>query len=171
MIVKAANEAQRAADLIRDTMPTQQAQPVEETEEEAPAQPAPVAGKPEPKKAAKKSNKPAKPDALHSNVYYSLCLRREEGKTATKVFVPQKDARKLENKYGLDLFTLKKEIIEGRTGLQICCKGDLDNFMQRYGKEFESRVAKVIALEGLSPRYTRPNETKAEVFPKEANAA
>lgn len=173
MIVKAANEAQRAADYIRDVTPAQAAKPADETEAEAPAQSAPDSPEevtPATKKPAKKTTKKtAIPE--HSNVYYSLCLRREADKPMTKVFVAQKNARKLENKYGLDLFTLKSQIIEARTGLMICHKGELENFIQNCGKEFEARVAKAIEIDGLSPRYTRPNETKAEVFPREAKAA
>lgn len=169
MIVKSANEAQRAADYIRNVDASKQAEPIEsaaEAESPAPAQPAPEPAKKPEKQSVKKTA-----DPLHSNVYYSLCLNREAGKPLTKIFVAQKNARKLENKYGLDLFTVKNLIVEGRTGLMICHKGELEDFIQRVGKELELRIAKAIEIDGISPRYSRPNEKKSEVFKPEAKAA
>ena len=91
-------------------------------------------------------------------------------------YIPQKAARNLKNEYGLDLFQVKNMIYEGHTGLHFGSVADIsdsDSFIRYHGglESLKRKVSTAIeahtAKYGLSPRYTRPNETKTEIFPKQ----
>jgi len=182
MIVKAANEAQRAADYIRDTMPAEQPKTADEGGEEvteAPVQPAPVT----PEKPAKKTTKKApkttvvlsakNPGNRHSKIFYALCyVGKNEDGTKKNEYIPKRNARVLENKYGLDLVTIGKDISEGRSGMTMGDRHNLDYLVEKHGLDaLKKLIDAAVNTNGLSPRYTRPDEKFSEVFKKAEPAA
>jgi hypothetical protein len=75
------------------------------------------------------------------------------------------DAKIYKNTYGLDLFRIEKNISEGKSGFKICDIDKLDSIVQQYGiDKINQIIQQHIDKYGLSPRYTRPDETKKEVF-------
>ena len=85
-------------------------------------------------------------------------------------FSPIQEAKSFQNEFGLDLFQYKGAIYEGRTGLCLCNlqqSQDLSGFMERHGglESIEKQITNSLGRTGLSPRYTRPNEKKKDIFP------
>lgn len=100
----------------------------------------------------------------HSAVCY--VYKRGEG------FQPQKKAHTVKNDLGLDLFAYDDALYEGQTGLQIHDRLDLPGLndriillggMEKLREIMEDNIQKT----GLSPRYTRPDEKKQDVFPSD----
>lgn len=93
----------------------------------------------------------------HSNIFYSLNIG--------KGFTPEQNARTYKNAFGLDLVQQAGKISEGKSGLYMCKTGEFNAIIEKYGLEkINSMIERSISLHGLSPRYTRPNETKLDVF-------
>lgn len=105
-----------------------------------------------------------------SKTHSSVCYIFKEGS-----FRPVEKAKPFPNQLGLDLFSDQNAIYEGKTGLRLCPLSDAGQIGQRIesngGMErLNQLIEDSLAKSGLSPRYTRPNETKKEVFPqKEKN--
>lgn len=102
----------------------------------------------------------------HSNVFY--IYRRNKDKSFS--FHSVKEAKVFKNDFGLDLFTYEDKISEGKTGVRICDTIDiavLSNAIERNGgiEKLNEIISKQIEKTGLSPRYTRPDEKKNELFP------
>lgn len=86
-------------------------------------------------------------------------------------FSPVEDAKPFPNGLGLDLFVYKGQFYEGKSGLRLCSvcgESELLNMIGRNGgpARLEKQIADSVEKNGLSPRYTRPEETKKQVFPK-----
>lgn len=95
----------------------------------------------------------------------AVCYIFREG-----VFSPVREATPFHNDFGLDLFRYKATIYEGRTGLCLCTKQQaqaLSDFIERHGglESVEKRIVSSLGRTGLSPRYTRPEEKKKDIFP------
>jgi len=104
----------------------------------------------------------AKNLAKHSNVYY--IYSRESG------FEAIEKAKGCKNSYGLDLFRYKGNVYEGRTGVQFTTESELPNLgikIKSIGgvEKFNSLVEDMLKKTGESPRYTRPDERKQDIFP------
>lgn len=70
-----------------------------------------------------------------------------------------------DNQYGLDLFEYNGSLTEGRTGLRMCFLDGLDNLIKEHTiEEIENLIQKHINKYGISPRYSRPNETRKEAL-------
>ena len=100
-----------------------------------------------------------------NETHSAVCYIFREG-----AFSPVREAKSFQNEVGLDLFQYKGAIYEGRTGLCLCNMQqvkDLSAFMERHGglEAVEKRIASSLGRTGLSPRYTRPNEKKKDIFP------
>ena len=97
----------------------------------------------------------------------AVCYLYEHDKSD---FTPVQDARPFRNSLGLDLFSYKDRIYEGQTGIKLCSWDEgaaLNDFVSKHGglESVKKVIADTVALIGLSPRYTRPDEKKSEVFP------
>ena len=97
----------------------------------------------------------------------SVCYIFREG-----AFSPVKEAKSFHNDFGLDLFQYKGAVYEGRTGLQFCPlkqAADIASFIEKHGglEKVQKLIADSLARTGLSPRYTRPDEKKKDLFPPE----
>lgn len=109
------------------------------------------------------------PEKRHSNVFYSYCVTgQDDNGKSIREYVPVATARAYENSYGLDLVSIGSGIVEGRSGLYICGKKELAEVMERSGHVLQGLIKSAVEKNGLSPRYTRPNEKKSDVFPKQA---
>ena len=96
----------------------------------------------------------------------SVCYLFENGE-----FQPVENARPFPNGLGLDLFAFKDHFYEGKTGLRLCSlceEAQLRDTIDRSGgsAHLDKLIADSIEKNGLSPRYTRPEETKKQIFPK-----
>lgn len=102
----------------------------------------------------------------HSNVFYK---RSKDGE-----FGPVREAKAVRNKAGFDLFRIGFLVHEGKTGQVVNFTESMDqikafiakleaneNERQRLAAAVESAVLK----NGLSPRYTRPDEKYDDLFP------
>jgi hypothetical protein len=82
-----------------------------------------------------------------------------------------KQARACKNGFGLDLFIYRGLVYEGRSGSMVCRDNmlpDLYANLEKYGLEkFNKNIESLITYFGLgeSPRYTKPNERKRDIFP------
>jgi len=97
----------------------------------------------------------------HSNVYY---IYKEGG------FEPVEKATVCKNNHGLDLFRYRGNVYEGRSGARFITEAELFNLdfkMKSIGgvEVFNKRIEEVIEKSGESPRYTRPDERKKDIFP------
>ena len=98
----------------------------------------------------------------HSNVFY--INRVETG------FVAIKKAKAFRNSLGLDLFVHNGFVYEGRSGVRLSNETDMTDIEERIesiggiGKIMEN-IENYVAKSGESPRYTRPDERKKDVFP------
>jgi len=104
----------------------------------------------------------AKQAAKHSNVYY--IYKVESG------FEAVGKAKGCKNSHGLDLFRYKGSVYEGRTGVKFISEADLPNLdtkIKNMGgvEKFNSLVEDMLKKTGDSPRYTRPDERKKDIFP------
>jgi hypothetical protein len=102
----------------------------------------------------------------HSNVCYILknIGKDENGKTMHK-FEPVQNAKIFHNSYGLDLFEIDGKLTEGKSGLGVCDTNKFEEAFKNYGIEkFHAMIESAVEKYGLSPRYTKPEETKNEVF-------
>lgn len=98
----------------------------------------------------------------HSNVCY--IYYRDSG------FKAIEKAKRCNNGYGIDLFTYDGNIYEGRTGVKFMDEADLpyiDSKLKRMGglEKFDELVQDMLKKIGESPRYTRPDELKKDIFP------
>lgn len=102
----------------------------------------------------------------HSNVFYIL------EKTGSDMgFKPVEKARACKNSLGLDLFQYGAAVYEGRTGLLMMSTRGLppgfaehiekNGGLQKLNENIEAQLSKT----GESPRYTRPDERKQDIFP------
>lgn len=99
----------------------------------------------------------------HSNVYYKYDSHKEN-------FTPLEKATRYKNNHGLDLFKHNGFVYEGRTGVRLISESmftAFDSKLESIGgvEEFNKRIEKQLEITGESPRYSRPNELKKEVFP------
>ena len=100
--------------------------------------------------------------AKHSNVYY--VYNRESG------FEAVEKARGCKNSHGLDLFRHNKNVYEGRTGVRFIAETELPNLDTKINSmggvdKFNELVEDMLKKIGESPRYTRPDERKQDIFP------
>ena len=101
----------------------------------------------------------------HSNVFY-VC-----NKVGCQYeFRPVEKATGYKNDYGLDLFRYKGAIYEGRTGRKLITEDNLPQFadkIQQMGGigPLNKLIESHMAVTGESPRYTRPDERKHDIFP------
>ena len=102
----------------------------------------------------------------HSNVFYK---RNTEGQ-----YDPLEVAKAVRNKAGFDLFRVRFDLYEGSTGLMAKSHGsmeELQSTINHLGADtalrtrYEKAIAENRERYGLSPRYTRPHEKYAELFP------
>ena len=98
----------------------------------------------------------------HSAVCY--IYNRDEG------FQPQEKAHSVRNDLGIDLFAYNGKLYEGQTGLQIHDKLDLPGLKDRIERisgmeKLRQIIDDNIKRNGLSPRYTNPDEKRQDVFP------
>ena len=99
----------------------------------------------------------------YSNVYY---IRKDSE------FKAVEKAKTYKNDMGLDLFLYNQTIYEGHTGTQMCgADTDInDKIKNSIGIEkIKNRIQEIISEKGESPRYTRPDERKKDIFPHEKN--
>ena len=104
----------------------------------------------------------AKQASKHSNVYY--IHDKESGFRAVE------KAKGCKNNHGLDLFRYKGTVYEGRTGVRFMAESELpglDTRIQSLGgvEKFDMLVEDMLKRTGESPRYTRPDERKKDIFP------
>ena len=95
----------------------------------------------------------------------SVCYIFREG-----AFTPIQETKPLRNEFDLDLFQYKGAVYGGKTGLHLCPAKDaeyLSLFIKSHGGIEKVRQVIDSSLErtGLSPRYTRPDEKKKDIFP------
>ena len=95
----------------------------------------------------------------------AVCYIFREG-----AFSPVQEAKPLRNEFDLDLFQHRGSVYEGKTGLQFCPlqqAGELAGFIEKYGgiEKVQKLIADNLERTGLSPRYTRPDEKKKDIFP------
>ena len=100
----------------------------------------------------------------HSAVCY--VYKREAG------YQPEEKAHTVKNDLGLDLFRFNNRLYEGQTGLQIHDTTDLSGLkdrLERIGgmERLQQIIDDNIQRNGLSPRYTRPGETRQDIFPSQ----
>ena len=85
-------------------------------------------------------------------------------------FLPAQETKPVRNEFGLDLFQHRGSVYEGKTGLQFCSLQqveDLAGFVEKHGgiEKVQKLIADSLERTGLSPRYTRPDEKKKDIFP------
>ena len=85
-------------------------------------------------------------------------------------FLPAQETKPVRNEFGLDLFQHRGSVYEGETGLQFCSlqqAEDLAGFVEKHGgiEKVQKLIADSLERTGLSPRYTRPDEKKKDIFP------
>ena len=85
-------------------------------------------------------------------------------------FLPAQETKPVRNEFGLDLFQHRGSVYEGKTGLQFCSlqqAEDLAGFVEKHGgiEKVQKLIADSLERTGLSPRYTRPDEKKKDIFP------
>ena len=103
--------------------------------------------------------------AKHSNVFYIYKKIGEE-----YGFEAVEKAKVCKNDLGLDLFCYDGKIFDGRTGCQIMDEASLSNLadiIKRNGgvDGYNILIEKQTKKTGESPRYTRPDELKKDIFP------
>jgi len=104
----------------------------------------------------------AKQIIKHSNVYY--IYKGESG------FEAVEKATGCKNSHGLDLFRYKSSVYEGRTGVKFISEAELPNLdlkLKSMGgtEKFNALVEDMLKKTGESPRYSRPEERKIDIFP------
>jgi len=102
----------------------------------------------------------------HSNVFYKHNKENQ--------FEPVKDAKAIRNKAGLDLYRIGFNICEGKTGRILQFEDNMDQ-LKAYVAKLETNadllerckrvINAAVEKDGLSPRYTRPDEKYADLFP------
>lgn len=100
-----------------------------------------------------------------SEKHSAVCYIFREG-----AFSPVQEAKPFHNDFGLDLFQYKGAVYEGRTGLQFCPlkqAADIASFIEKHGglEKVQKLIADSLERTGRSPRYTRPDEKKKDIFP------
>ena len=101
---------------------------------------------------------------VHSAVCY---VYRSEGG-----YKPEKKAHTMKNDLGLDLFRFQNRLYEGQTGLQIHDTTDLSGLKDRIDRiggmeRLRQIIDDNLQRNGLSPRYTRPDEKREDIFPSQ----
>ena len=99
----------------------------------------------------------------HSAVCYIYDSQKAEYRAVEK-------AKSISNSYGLDIFSYNGAAYEGRCGIRLCSADEIDNLGTRIDKiggidKLQERIKQTIGQHGLSPRYTRPDEKKSDIFP------
>ena len=100
-----------------------------------------------------------------SEKHSAVCYIFREG-----AFTPVQEAKPLRNEFNLDLFQYKGAVYEGKTGLRLCPVQDaeyLSLFIRSHGgiEKVRQTIESSLERTGLSPRYTRPDEKKKDIFP------
>lgn len=100
-----------------------------------------------------------------SEKHSAVCYIFREG-----AFSPVREAKPFQNDFGLDLFRYKGAVYEGRTGLRLCPLQEaeyLDLFIKSHGgiEKVQQVIDSSLERTGLSPRYSRPDEKKKDIFP------
>lgn len=95
----------------------------------------------------------------------AVCYIFREG-----AFTPVRETKPLRNEFDLDLFQYKGAVYEGKTGLHLCPAQDaeyLTLFIKSHGgiEKVWQAIDSSLERTGLSPRYTRPDEKKKDIFP------
>ena len=95
----------------------------------------------------------------------AVCYIFREG-----AFTPVQETKPLRNDFGLDLFQYKGAVYEGKTGLHLCPARDAEYlalFIKSHGgiEKVQQVINSSLERTGLSPRYTRPDEKKKDIFP------
>jgi hypothetical protein len=103
--------------------------------------------------------------ANHSNVFY---IYKKSNDFAG--FEAVEKARAVKNDFGLDLFVYDKGVYEGRTGCRFIYESDIPNLadkVQANGgiEKLTEKIETLLKTTGDSPRYTRPDERKQDIFP------
>ena len=98
----------------------------------------------------------------HSNVYYIYNLDKQ--------FEAVEKATGCKNNHGLDLFKYKGYVYEGRTGCKFITKEELYNLdfkIKSMGgiEKLNEKLEEALKITGESPRYTRPDERRQDIFP------
>lgn len=97
----------------------------------------------------------------HSNVYY---IRNSDGE-----YTPCKNATGVRNDMNIDLFRNKGVVYEGSTGASVCNEnrlGELLSNLKGDGEKFKATIQDYAEKYGLSPRYTKPEIKKSDLFPR-----
>jgi hypothetical protein len=105
----------------------------------------------------------------HSNVFYIYSQKESTFQAVEKATVYR-------NSYGLDLFQYDGGIFEGRTGAKVTTESKMADFastLEANGGlvKFNELIGASIDRTGESPRYTRPDEKKLDVFPPDPSKA
>lgn len=114
----------------------------------------------------------------HSDVCY-VQTRNSRGEIEYRAV---RKAKPYKNDYGLDLFVTTADVVsddgsrkisrrgsitDGVTGMKLCDVNDFEDCINRHGIEkIKEMIAKAAEKNGQSPRYTRPDEKKSDVFPQ-----
>jgi len=105
----------------------------------------------------------------HSNVFYIFTKSGSD-----TCFEAVQKAQAVKSDFGLDLFRYDGKVYEGQTGLIVVNRlDDLPSWVSKMQEEnavtrLNERIEEVLKTTGLSPRYTRPDERKDEIFPQKA---
>ncbi len=89
-------------------------------------------------------------------------------------FKPVQKAHTVKNDLGVDLFAYHKALYEGQTGLRVNNTVDLSALKERIERiggmeRLKQIIEDNIERNGLSPRYSRPDEKIQDIFPKDEN--
>lgn len=89
-------------------------------------------------------------------------------------FKPVQKAHTVKNDLGLDLFAYNNAMYEGQTGLRVNNTVDLSTLKERIERiggmeKLQQTIGDCVNNHGLSPRYTRPSETKQDIFQSDKN--
>ncbi|MFR8331470.1 MAG: hypothetical protein ACLU9S_03070 [Oscillospiraceae bacterium] len=85
--------------------------------------------------------------------------------------MPAQETKPVRNEFGLDLFQHRGSVYEGKTGLQSLPSpaggvlGPVSLRSMAVLKKSSKLIADSLERTGLSPRYTRPDEKKKDIFP------
>ena len=103
--------------------------------------------------------------AKHSNVFY--LHKTIDGES---IFEAVEKAHAYKNDFGLDLFRYEGKIYEGRTGCLLVRESDFADFIERMKnidevKKLNAKLEELLTKTSETPRYTRPDERKKDIFP------
>lgn len=100
-----------------------------------------------------------------SEKHSAVCCIFREG-----AFSPMRGAKPSHNDFGLNLFRCGGVVYEDRTGLQFCPLKQAEDIVSVIGKhggleKIQKLITDDLGRTGLSPRYTRSNRKKKDIFP------